>query len=348
MKKFSNSLLSVLCLCSVLFIFACKSPSGGGSTASNDICDYIRNMTKSGTAKVTGEINSDTITAIKSALSDLRGRDNSILVALDLSETTGLTSLPSMSTCYNLSEIYIPDSVTNIEKGVFPMGNLEKIYVAENNQNYKSIDGVLFSKDGKTLIRYPAKFVNNYEECINYVVPDSVNVIEEEAFDSCVQIKDVKISSNVTSIGRKAFARCSNLRMIDMPDSVKTIGDECFFDCVNLYDIKRLGSITELGRHTFYKCGCDVQDVDNLNETVVIPDIVTSIGERVFELSVVGTIVIPTSVTSIGSCAFSRCGYLKTIKFKGTESQWNAIQKGEGWNEFCPTDMQIIFNYTGE
>lgn len=109
-----------------------------------------------------------------------------------MSETTGLASLPSMSTCYNLSEIYIPDSV---------------------------------------------------------------NVIEEEAFDSCVQIKDVKISSNVTSIGRKAFARCSNLRMIDMPDSVKTIGDECFFDCVNLYNIKRLGSITELGRHTFYKCG---------------------------------------------------------------------------------------------
>lgn len=57
-------------------------------------------------------------------------------------------------------------------------------------------------------------------------------------------------------------------------------------------------------------------------------------------------IVIPDGTTSIGQNEFYGCTNLITIYFTGTEEQWNAITFGDGWNENCPSNMQIIYNYT--
>ena len=45
------------------------------------------------------------------------------------------------------------------------------------------------------------------------------------------------------------------------------------------------------------------------------------------------SISIPDSVTSIGDWAFEGCSSLTSITFNGTKEQWNAIEKGEDWNE---------------
>lgn len=60
------------------------------------------------------------------------------------------------------------------------------------------------------------------------------------------------------------------------------------------------------------------------------------------------SVKIPESFTSIGRSAFQNCKSLKTINFKGTEDQWNAISKSSSWYQGCPSDMQIICNYQGE
>jgi len=58
--------------------------------------------------------------------------------------------------CKNLEEITIPAAVSSIGKRVFSgCGRLERIVVKKGNPAYKSVDGVLFSKDGKRLIKYP-------------------------------------------------------------------------------------------------------------------------------------------------------------------------------------------------
>lgn len=59
--------------------------------------------------------------------------------------------------CQALTTIEIPASVTSIEEGAFRgCKNLRSIIVSKGNPAYKDIRGALFSKDGKTLIRYPA------------------------------------------------------------------------------------------------------------------------------------------------------------------------------------------------
>lgn len=101
------------------------------------------------------------------------------------------------------------------------------------------------------------------------------------------------------------------------------------------------------------------QEVVWLNETVSnevtkvsIPEGVTSIERYAFrDCSNLAAITIPESVRAIGNYAFHHCGNLANIYFKGTEEEWNAITKGNGWN----TDMGdvvtggtvITYNYTG-
>jgi hypothetical protein len=77
--------------------------------------------------------------------------------------------------------------------------SIENIYVDENNPYYSSINGVLFDKSGKTLLRFPAR------EEIEYIVPDTTTAIGKLAFEDRDKITSIKLPKNVASIGIKAF-----------------------------------------------------------------------------------------------------------------------------------------------
>ena len=81
---------------------------------------------------------------------------------------------------------------------------------------------VLFNKDKTTLVAYRSKDTN-------YIIPNSVTNIGDEAFDCCVSLTSINIPDSVTSIGRSAFSRCTSLTSINIPDGVTNIGDRAFF-----------------------------------------------------------------------------------------------------------------------
>ncbi|MBP5622112.1 MAG: leucine-rich repeat domain-containing protein, partial [Thermoguttaceae bacterium] len=104
----------------------------------------------------------------------------------------------AFSGCPKLKTVVLPGSCTNFKLNAFYNSPaLSSIEVEEDNSVYRSIDGVLFTKSGKTLLICPAG-----KEAENYVVPDGVEKIREGA-----------------------FARCSLLKKIVLPESVKEIGD---------------------------------------------------------------------------------------------------------------------------
>ena len=55
---------------------------------------------------------------------------------------------------------------------------------------------------------------------------------------------------------------------------------------------------------------------------------------------------IPVSIKVIGSYAFAGCTSLATIKFEGTVEEWNAIKKGNCWNQDVPATEVICSNGT--
>ena len=107
--------------------------------------------------------------------------------------------------------------------------NLTEIQVEEGNGYYKSIDGNLYSGDGKTLIRYAIAKADT-----TFQIPKGVTTIEKMAFSESVNLTGVEIPASVTAIGEGAFNRCANLTRVVIPSSVTTIGTQVFFNCDKL------------------------------------------------------------------------------------------------------------------
>ena len=77
--------------------------------------------------------------------------------------------------CNNISNVTIGSSVSSIGKQAFSyIDNLTSFTVNENNPNFKDVNGMVLSKDGKTLI----VGVNG-----DVIIPSGVTSIADFAFD---------------------------------------------------------------------------------------------------------------------------------------------------------------------
>jgi hypothetical protein len=79
--------------------------------------------------------------------------------------------------------------------------NLSAINIAESNPDYSSVDGVVYSKDGQTLVFVPAgKKIGG-----SFVIPDGVKVIEAGCFSGST-ITSVTLPASIEAITNESFA----------------------------------------------------------------------------------------------------------------------------------------------
>ena len=100
--------------------------------------------------------------------------------------------------------------------------------VPEDHPLYQAIDGVLFSKDGKTLLAYP-----NGRTDEHYDVPAGVEHIWPYAFGTDY-LKTISLPIGLKTIADAAFAGCGRLQSIAVPLTVTEIGKDAFWCCVSL------------------------------------------------------------------------------------------------------------------
>lgn len=96
---------------------------------------------------------------------------------------------------------------------------LDSFVVSEENENYSSIDGVLFDKMKKVLIECPGKKTG----C--YTIPDGVNEISEYAFDRS-KLKSITIPASVFSIEDRAIYYCKKLEAVNVSENNKHYSSE--------------------------------------------------------------------------------------------------------------------------
>ena len=145
----------------------------------------------------------------------------------------GVTSIGvwAFHNCSSLTTVTIPSSVTSIGVGAFDACfSLISFNVVNGNSNYSAINGLLCSKDGKTLLACPPGLAT-------VTIPSSVTSIGSDAFCNCSGLTSVTIPSSVTSIGSDAFRGCDNLTSVRIPSSVTEIGYAAFVECPNLESV---------------------------------------------------------------------------------------------------------------
>lgn len=199
----------------------------------------------------------------------------------------------------NLTTLSIPKSVTSIDGRISMYSSVKEICVAEDNATYKSIDGVLYSKDGTTLLDYPCG-----KENLSFEIPSSVTTIADGAFEYNEKITSVTFGTGVVTIGNTAFNYCSSLSAVVFPQGwsclIESIGYSAFSNTA-LTSIELPWNVDVLKNFTFADCAhlTSVKLTLNLEE--------------------------------IGNSVFSNCDKLTNIDFEGSKIDWTGIEKDGEW-----------------
>ena len=259
---------------------------------------YIQRCTKLKSAKVPSHatlVNFERCSALQSidlpaTVTNFRFTGCSSLSHVNLPE--GLTEIPSQAfqLCTSLTSIELPSTLTKIDVAAFDhsglesvtlpahissigdiafTGCLESITVDATNEYFCDVDGVLFTKDRKTLCFYPSLRDGSYiipygTEAIGdgafrdsriseVLIPNTITTIGSTAFDRS-SISALEIPNSVTFIGTNGFNSCSNLETFKLPEQLQTIESFLFYQCDNLKSVTIPRSVTKLDWTAFWKC----------------------------------------------------------------------------------------------
>ena len=249
--------------------------------------------------------------------------------------------------CDQLTSVSIPSSVEQIVTAAFlNCASLTSITVDPENQAFSSIDGLLCSKDGKTLLMVPTGLTT-----VN--IPEGITRLEG-AFNLCLNLTSVTIPSSVTEIrGGAYFYDKSILKSLDFKGAPPSVVDASYGDSATGTYLSKYADAWEAvidddGKWnglTMTLSEEDDEPNDNpdatdpsfftyeiQNEEVVITGLqgaypeeivipstlggypVTSIGDEAFHKRTdLTSVYIPSSVTSIGDYAFADCTGLTSV-----------------------------------
>ena len=228
--------------------------------------------------------------------------------AFDRTKVTSIT-IPASVTYIDTETIY-KQSNGKIMYGHGAFSNmlsLQKIDVAENNANYKSIDGILYSKDETKLYVCPPGKQGKV------TIPDTVQTLAAGTFYGC-KITEIILPNTLKQIPESCFQYCHELKKIKIPKSVTEIKDIMGINTDLVFG-------TEHG--TFRACN-ELQNIDvaldNPNYKSVDNILYNKQGTELYYCpnGKTGNIKVPDGVHTIGEGAFTTGGYdTITIHYEG-------------------------------
>ena len=263
----------------------------------------------------------------------------------------------AFSGCTSLAEIVIPDSVTEI--GEFAFSGCKALLKVVLSKNMTAIEAQTFSgcsslesiiiPEGVTKIGTRSKSEDfmcdgaAFYGCTSLkeiIIPDSVTEIWWRAFSGCTSLSKVKLPKNLTSINSDVFSGCTSLAEITIPDSVTSIGSSAFEGCASLAEIVIPDSVTSIGGSAFSGC-TSLAEID-------IPDSVTEIGSSAFSgCTSLSKVDLPKKLSTIEAYTFSGCSSLESIVIPdgvtaiGTWSEYENTYYGSSFSG-CKSLKEIV------
>lgn len=258
--------------------------------------------------------------------------NNPYLTSLVFEEGSKIESFGTgdWSDCTGLVSVDIPSSITYFDPSAFSgCSSLIALNIDQNNEMYRSYNGVVYTKDGSTLICCPnglesitvlntvnklaarSLYLCEKLSTIDFGNGNNLKVFEELTFYSCKSLRFISLPKSLTKIMQNAFLECSKLESIVFPDfSVCNLeGESIFENCISLRTVSfgKFAVLNSLGANTFKGC----INLISIN----IPANCTTIFENCFE-NCVSLIEVDfergSKLGSIGDNAFLGCNSLVT------------------------------------
>ena len=144
--------------------------------------------------------------------------------AFTIPEGVTTVDATAFSGCTALQTVGIPSTLRDMGERPFEgCSSLTSFTVSADSSVYASVDGVLYSKDLGTLVRYPSAAAS-----AEFSVPEGTETISAGAFEHAGSLTTVEIPQSVTTIGAEAFLGCSGLRSVAIASQELTVGDGAF------------------------------------------------------------------------------------------------------------------------
>ncbi len=203
-------------------------------------------------------------------------------------KTISCISYDTIDSSY-LGTVYIPSTLTEWNQYALKL-DVKEYVVDAQSAHFASVDGVMYTKDMKTIVAYPSRSSNG-----EYVLIEGIEMIADGAFYSADFTK-ITLCDGLSVIGSRAFYFAKNMTKITLPNSITTIDEGAFMSCSALIDVILPAGISEIPTYAFFSC------------------------------SALKTVTVYNGVTSIGSSAFYGCTNLEQINYVGTEEEWGNIE----------------------
>lgn len=209
--------------------------------------------------------------------------------------------------CDNLVELRIPKNVETISASSFEgCEKLAFLYAAEDNPSFASKDGMLLSKNGNTLLIYPAGRTN-----ASYTLPDSISALQPFAFRDSQHLISLSLPEGITSLAADTFNGSQSIEQILFPNTLSSINANAF---------RGMASFTahvykDSPAHRWFAAQSDIPYVlrTSASDIVTLPGKLTVIQADAFRASGFKAIRIPDSCLVIRSGAFADCENLEEV-----------------------------------
>lgn len=254
----------------------------------------------------------------------------SLLVNMKLPDSVAAIGEGAFLNCNELVSLRLPASLSSFDPAMLGCKKLTALTVSENNPNFSSVGGVLFSKDETTLVYYlPTR------ENAEYTVPDGTKEIADKAFSENVSLTKVTLPASLERVGANAFSNCMSLETVSfaaeskqlviddrafnntavssvsLPAGVSALGDEVFTNsALAEIEFAANSSLTALGNNVF-------SNTDLVN--VTLPAGLRVLGNSVFRnCTLLESAVLPEGLTTIGDATFYGCSALTSVSLPST------------------------------
>ena len=198
----------------------------------------------------------------------------SIKITVSLPSTLEIIGDYAFYGCRGLTEIEIPEGVTEIGYAAFSCAGLTNVTIPNTvtsiGRGAFRECGLLESVDIPASVEYFGDSV--FADCDNLtdvVLARGITAeISDCMFCNCESLTSVEIPATVENIGGSAFVNCRNLTNVVLHEGLLNIGDYAFENCYGLKTVTIPASVTYVGTNVFDCCD-DLTEINVLNSTLL-------------------------------------------------------------------------------